>query len=178
MNLLAKERSKSRQRHKDVNAALLSASDPACDPKPNTFDYINYCESGGASGAELTAIHNRGCHRPTYQAEVTFSSSFLEKTYKHTWKKHTSNALFKATFYCCLGKFTHTLTHTRTRTRTDSDCIWATHSDIRFVLHFSRAGSFATDNMELSFLISIWTHSGIPFPPWTLINLYIVSYAA
>lgn len=59
-NLLAKESGKSRQRHKDVNAALLSASEPACDPQPNAFDYINYCESGGASGTDLTAIHNMG----------------------------------------------------------------------------------------------------------------------
>lgn len=31
---------------------------PPCDPKPSAFDYINYCESGGASGTHATAIHN------------------------------------------------------------------------------------------------------------------------
>lgn len=33
---------------------------PPCDPKPSAFDYINYCESGGASGTHATAIHNGG----------------------------------------------------------------------------------------------------------------------
>lgn len=60
MNLPAKESGKSRQRHKDVNAALLSDSEAACDPEPNAFDYINYCESDSASGTDLTTIHNSG----------------------------------------------------------------------------------------------------------------------
>lgn len=32
---------------------------PPRDPKPSASDYINYCESGGASGTYATAIHNR-----------------------------------------------------------------------------------------------------------------------
>lgn len=98
MNSLAKESGKSRQRHKDVNALLLSASKPACDPKPNAFDYINYCESDGASGNVLTAIHNSGCHRPTYQAQVTFRTAPHSSKKKHTnthnvmyERQHTSN---------------------------------------------------------------------------------------
>lgn len=82
MNSLAKETGKSRQRLKDVNAALLSARKPACDPKPNAFDYLNYCKPDGASGTDLTAIHNSGCHRPTYQAQVTF------RTAPHSSKKN------------------------------------------------------------------------------------------
>lgn len=70
-NLLAKERGKSRQRHKDVNAALFSVREPACDPEPNAFDYINYSESDGASGSDLTAIHNKHCLWASDHAQVT-----------------------------------------------------------------------------------------------------------
>lgn len=84
MNLLAKESGKSRQRYKDVNGALLSASKLACDRKPNAFGYINYFKPDVTSGTDLTAIHNSSCHIPTYQAQVTF------RTAHHSSKKHTN----------------------------------------------------------------------------------------
>lgn len=33
---------------------------PPRDPKPSASDYINYCESGGASGTHPTSIHDGG----------------------------------------------------------------------------------------------------------------------
>lgn len=70
MNLLDKEWGKSRQRHNHVNAVLLSARKHAL--KPNAFDYINSCKSERDPKTQLTTIHNRGFHRPTRQARVTF----------------------------------------------------------------------------------------------------------
>ncbi|CAJ1077494.1 unnamed protein product [Xyrichtys novacula] len=75
-NLLAKESSKSRQRHKDVKAALFSVSEPACDPEPNAFDYINYSQSDRASGSDATAIHNNDCFRESNPAKVTCRVTF------------------------------------------------------------------------------------------------------
>ncbi|CAB1453883.1 unnamed protein product [Pleuronectes platessa] len=94
---LPQESGKSRQRHKDVNAVPLSASEQACDPTPNAFDYINYCEPDGASGSDLTAIHNRGCHGPTNQDQVALSTAprSPEKTFKYRHK--LANAHLKLT---------------------------------------------------------------------------------
>lgn len=92
-NLLAKESGKSRQRHKDVKAVLLSASEPACDPQPNAFDYINYCESGGASGTECAAIHNAG----PPQSNASGSGYLWRKTHKQC-TFHNSHDTFRYTF--------------------------------------------------------------------------------
>lgn len=120
MNSLAKESGKSRQRLKDVNAALLSARKPACDPKPNAFDYLNYGKPDGASGTDLTAIHNSGCHRPAYQAQVTFRTAPRSSKKKNIpthimprMKEYTHICTFQThvRFYR-VSKYTNACTHT------------------------------------------------------------------